>query len=326
MALARPQMLASPRATQVSGRRLVAIATLITALSFGPTVSAVERNVTVTLTEHGIPHVVAEDWNGLGYGEGYALARNDLCSIANAIATYSGRRAQRYGMAGAFTTYAGDTAPVPNAQEDLVQRFLIDDEVVKLARAKMSSRALALVDGFAAGYNAYVAALPPAKRPEACRGAGVIQPITGDDMIRRIYAFAILDGAEAYRSEVWAAAPPSPERKAEALPSMPAPSALGSNALAIGRDLTANGSGLLLANPRDSPDHPWPLRRHGRGFERPSSHLHWLQPVARLDPNQLHRRARSVLSAEARSGRSHALPDRRPLDPNAPLPHHRPYS
>jgi acyl-homoserine-lactone acylase len=243
-----------PRAAPVAIAGLI----LIAALGSGPAVSAAERHVTVTLTEHGIPHVVARDWNGLGYGEGYALARNDLCSIANAIATYSGRRAQRYGMAGAFMAFAGDRAPVPNAQEDLVQRFLIDDEVVKRARAKMSSRARALVDGFAAGYNAYVAALPPTKRPEACRGEGVIQAITGDDVIRRIYAFAILDGAEAYRSELLAAAPPSPERKAEAPPFAGPRSALGSNALAIGRDLTVNGSGLLLANPHffwDGPDH-----------------------------------------------------------------------
>jgi len=249
---------AEPSGLVNPGRRLMAIGSLIAMLSSGPAVSAAERHVTVTLTEHGIPHVVARDWTGLGYGEGYALARNDLCSIANAIATYSGRRAQRYGVEGSFMAFAGAKALVPNAQEDLVQRFLINDEVVKRARAKMSSRARALVDGFAAGYNAYVAALPPENRPEACRGEGVIQPITGDDVIRRIHAVTILDGAEAYRSELLAAAPPSPERKTEAPPSAAPKSALGSNALAIGRDLTVNGSGLLLANPHffwDGPDH-----------------------------------------------------------------------
>ena len=124
----------------------------------------------------------------------------------------------------------------------------------------MSPRARALVDGFAAGYDAYVASLPWESRPEACRAKGVIQPITGDDVIRRIYAFAIRDGAEEYRTDLLAAAPPGSDRQAEA--SAPAAAllrpALGSNALAIGRELTTNGSGLLLANPHyfwDGPDH-----------------------------------------------------------------------
>src|SRR4029077_9507018 len=146
------------------------------------------------------------------------------------------------------------------ADEDLVQRFLIDRWVVKAARAEMSPRARSLVDGFAAGYDAYVASLAAENRPEACRAKGVIQPITGDDVIRRIYAWAIWEGAEGYRRDLLAAAPPGSDRQAEASAPAAAPvrPGLGSNALAIGRELTANGSGLLLANPHifwDGPDH-----------------------------------------------------------------------
>ena len=240
-------------------RRLVAVSGLIAALTAGAASYAAGQSVTITLTEHGIPHVVAQDWRGLGYGEGYALARNDLCAMADSFATYSGTRALRYGVAAAFKAFAGADA-VPNAEEDLVQRFLIGGWVVRAARAEMSSRARALVDGFAAGYDAYVASLPWENRPEACRAKGVIQPITGDDVIRRIYAFAIRDGAEEYRTDLLAAAPPRSDRQAEA--SAPAAAllrpALGSNALAIGRELTTNGSGLLLANPHyfwDGPEH-----------------------------------------------------------------------
>jgi acyl-homoserine-lactone acylase len=166
-------------------RRLVAVGGLIAALTAGAASYAADQSVTITLTEHGIPHVVAQDWRGLGYGEGYALARNDLCAMADSFATYSGRRALRYGVAAAFKAFTGADA-VPNAEEDLVQRFLIGGWVVKAARAEMSPRARALVDGFAAGYDAYVASLPWENRPEACRAKGVIQPITGDDVIRRI--------------------------------------------------------------------------------------------------------------------------------------------
>jgi acyl-homoserine-lactone acylase len=136
-----------------SKRRLVELGGLIAALMAGAGSYAADQTVTITLTEHGIPHVVAQDWRGLGYGEGYALARNDLCAMADSFATYAGRRALRYGVAATFAAFTG-AAPVPNAEEDLVQHFLIGDEVVKAARAEMSLRARALVDGFAAGYNA----------------------------------------------------------------------------------------------------------------------------------------------------------------------------
>ena len=241
-------------------RRLVTVCGLIGALTTAAASHAVGQAVTVTVTEHGIPHVVARDWRGLGYGEGYALARNDLCALADSFATYSGNRALRYGVDAAFKAFTGDRHPVPNAQEDLVQRFLIGSQVIKAARAEMSARAQALVDGFAAGYDAYVASLPRESRPEACRAKGAIELITGDDVIRRIYAFAILEGAEAFRTELLAAAPPGSARPASAsAPAAERPSAaLGSNGLALGRELTSNEAGLLLGNPHwrwDGPDH-----------------------------------------------------------------------
>ena len=158
--------------------------------------------------------MVAQDWRGLGYGEGYALARNDLCAMADSYATYSGKRALQYGEAATFEAFTGDN-PVPNTQEDLVQRFLIGGGVVKAARAEMSPRARALVDGFAAGYDAYVASLSQEMRPEACRATGVIQPISGDDVIRRIYGWAIWEGAERYRTDLLAAAPPKSNRQSK---------------------------------------------------------------------------------------------------------------
>ena len=35
----------------------------------------------VTRTEHGIPHVVAKDWESLGYGHGYDTAETPGCNL-----------------------------------------------------------------------------------------------------------------------------------------------------------------------------------------------------------------------------------------------------
>ena len=93
----------------------MAVGGLIGALTAGAASYAAGQSVTITLTEHGIPHVVAQDWRGLGYGEGYALARNDLCAMADSFATYSGRRALRYGVAAAFKAFTGADAVAAHA-------------------------------------------------------------------------------------------------------------------------------------------------------------------------------------------------------------------
>ena len=40
-----------------------------------------QSTVSITMTEHGIPHITAADYRGLGYGYGYAMAQNDLCGM-----------------------------------------------------------------------------------------------------------------------------------------------------------------------------------------------------------------------------------------------------
>src|SRR3569623_747909 len=55
---------------------------------------------TITWTPHGIPHVVASDFRGLGYGYGYAMGRIDVCGMADAFATFSGTRSEVYGPEG----------------------------------------------------------------------------------------------------------------------------------------------------------------------------------------------------------------------------------
>ncbi len=41
--------------------------------------SATGFAATIRRTEHGIPHIEARSWAGLGYGFGYAFAQDNLC-------------------------------------------------------------------------------------------------------------------------------------------------------------------------------------------------------------------------------------------------------
>ena len=88
---------------------------LATAASASPDPPA---TISITLTTHGIPHILASDYRGLGYGEGYAMAQNDLCGLAATFITYSGERAQRFGADGSDLNYLLGRAPINNAARD----------------------------------------------------------------------------------------------------------------------------------------------------------------------------------------------------------------
>ncbi len=54
-------------------------------------------DATITRTEHGIPHVVADDWASLGYGHGYATAQTSICNLADTLLTGRGERSRWLG-------------------------------------------------------------------------------------------------------------------------------------------------------------------------------------------------------------------------------------
>ncbi|MFC3052118.1 penicillin acylase family protein [Kordiimonas pumila] len=210
---------------------------------------------TITFTAHGIPHIEAEDMYGLGFGSGYASARTDLCAVADAILTYAGKRSRVYGPAENTKLYIPQRTSIPNAVNDLTIHYSISDAQLEKAKAGMSADMLAVLEGYAAGFNHYVDVTPPATRPAVCRKEGEIPPVSVDDMIRRSTAYAMLLGERMFMGALYAAAPPA-AKEAAALKNEVLyagapyePLGLGSNAYAFGAEMTKDGGGLLMANP-----------------------------------------------------------------------------
>ena len=52
---------------------------------------------TIRRTAFGIPHIVADDWGGLGFGEGYAQAEDNACDLADQVLKARGQRARYFG-------------------------------------------------------------------------------------------------------------------------------------------------------------------------------------------------------------------------------------
>ena len=54
-------------------------------------------SATVTKTEFGIPHVTADSWGSLGFGEAYTAAEDHICNMALALVQSRGESAAVFG-------------------------------------------------------------------------------------------------------------------------------------------------------------------------------------------------------------------------------------
>ena len=228
-------------------------------------------------TEGGVPHIDADDLASAAFGAGFVQAEDNVCLIAEAVLKARGERALFFGP------------DDENVVSDFSYRALATADDTATAIASLSAPSRALLDGFVAGYNRYVADTPPGALPAACAGQPWVREIGVEDLYayyRLVAQYAsgdlFADGA------LFAAVPPgtSPaprvvdaanrvgrsdgangRRMADAADAV-APArigrsivrragtrrafvdtALGSNAWGIGRALSENGRGALLANP-----------------------------------------------------------------------------
>ncbi len=209
----------------------------------------------IVRTAYGIPHVTAKDWGSLGFGEAYAYAEDNLCLLADKVVTVNGERSRWFGADGSTNVAFADT---PNPDSDAFFQAVMDLPKLRAAFARTSPEYRALVRGYAAGFDHYLARHPAASRPAACRD-GWVRPITLDDMLRLNEEKAIQASAGAWLKQIVAARPPgaAPDRRARAeapgFPADPEGVGLGSNGWAFGKEATTDGRGLLLGNPH----FPW---------------------------------------------------------------------
>ncbi|WUI03756.1 penicillin acylase family protein [Spirillospora sp. NBC_00431] len=221
-------------------------------------------SATIRYTEYGIPHITARDYAGLGYGTGYAAAKDNICLLAQGMVTLNGERSKYFGP-GAAPDGSLSSAST-NLASDLFFTRIKDSRVVERLAAEPApygptADVRELSRGWAAGYNRFLR--EGEITDPACKGAAWLRPITEMDVLRRGHALAMAVGSGLVPDETAAARPPDedapapapqpPGEAAEAARNLMARSAMGSNAIAAGSGATANGRGLLLGNPH----FPW---------------------------------------------------------------------
>ncbi|HEY0182794.1 MAG TPA: penicillin acylase family protein, partial [Rhodopila sp.] len=216
-------------------------------------------------TQYGIPHIAADDLGGLGFGAGYAFAEQNACLLFDTALTVRGERSQYLGPQGEAT--AG-FATVRNIESDIFFRSYFDVASLAAGYRNGSPDSLALLQGYVAGANRYLAQTGVNKLPAACRGAPWVRPLTFDDIVLMMAQKAVEASGSIFISAILNAAPPGAIERPLRTPAsiappaaLPKPGQAGSNAYALGKDLTASGHAILVGNPH------FPWQGHNRFFE-----------------------------------------------------------
>ena len=227
----------------------------------------------VRRTAYGIPHVRAANWGGLGYGLGHAYAQDNYCVLMRDIVHATSRSAEFFGE------LDGD------ATADFVLRLVLGTKAEFRANhlPPPTSAEAQLVTGFAAGMNRYLRETGPAELPAGeggCRDAAWVYAVDEVDVWMLLARLALQASSDhpLVRQAIFDASTPLAassasggwrpsgsnaattghdfgrlQRDLQRFGQALANSEAGSNAIAIGRDLSRSGHGLLLANPH----RPW---------------------------------------------------------------------
>jgi acyl-homoserine-lactone acylase len=201
----------------------------------------------ITWGTHGVPHIVAADFGGLGFGQGWACARDHAGAIADHVNKVRSQRAAFLGR--------GDHDR--HVHSDLGYLAL---EVTRRAEAMAADQppeVVAVVEGYAAGVNAWLAEHGPSGLPRWCRDAPWVGPISALDLWRVYVDLAIMASGRNLVEYIGSAVPPgsSVDEPPPAMPGGPVTGepGLASNAWAFGGDVTVGGRGMVMANPH----FPW---------------------------------------------------------------------
>jgi acyl-homoserine-lactone acylase len=201
----------------------------------------------ITRTEYGIPHIVADDWGSLGFGQGYAFAQDRACTLIDQVIKVRGERAKWFGP--------GEDDR--NLDSDFAYRHLglHDDALEKFG--DQPEEIAALVQGYVDGFNEAVATEGVSGW---CNGEPWVQPITLTDLYAYLTDVLLFASSGVLLQPIATAQPPdaavgeavpATDEAAAAMPDLDPD--VASNGWAIGADLSESGGGMLLANPH----FPW---------------------------------------------------------------------
>ena len=205
------------------------------------------NEVQIRWPSHGIPHIQADNWEGLGYGFAHAIATNTICVLAREFVTVRGEQAKYFG------------ATEANINADAFHQALLHPAKIDEYVSYGSSENHDLDAGYVAGYNNFIETRA-GEMPASCNNAPWITPITERDLAKMSIGVGVRYGLGRVTDEIATAQPGLELAQLNKLDLFVDPEMIGSNALGFGKELTDTGRGILMGNPH----YPWhgPSRFH----------------------------------------------------------------
>lgn len=228
------------------------IATVLMGLSLS---AGAEPHAEIRRTTFGVPHILASDDRGLGYGIGYAYGQDNLCLLSSEVLTVNGQRSRFFGPEEKTLEQR------ENLTSDLFFTWLNTPTAVSAFWQAQPAPIQALLEGYADGFNRALAQRKAEGLPEECRDAEWLRPITAFDLVKLTRRLLAEGGVGQFAEAVVGATPPTAAAVRQSTKDFSLALARqqrfalerGSNAVAVGRERSVNGRGLLLANPH----FPW---------------------------------------------------------------------
>ena len=206
-----------------------------------------KETINVRWTEHGIPHITAQTWEGLGFGFAHSVAQNGVCVLAKELVTVNGELSKYFG------------AENGNVNSDAFHRALLNDAKIDEYLGASSADSNAMDSGYARGYNRYIDTHAD-QLPASCAGAEWVKPIDERDLARLAIGVGIRYGLGRVTDQIATATHNQAIASLKPIDLSLDVEKIGSNAYAFGSELTDTGRGILLGNPH----YPWqgPSRFH----------------------------------------------------------------
>ncbi|WP_439101046.1 acylase [Congregibacter sp.] len=207
-------------------------------------------HVTIRKGPFGVPHIQADDYGSLGYGEAFAAANDHVCNMALALLQARGESSH----------YLGAGANNSNIALDAVVHGFNLRAQAEVALAAQDEETRRWLAGYSAGYNRYLKEHAGSRNSSWCSGAEWLREATPvDHMTRMVMVAQTLPRMSAAIASVQPPTNASEQAVNDSatlqLAALDAASleGMGSNGWALGSEYTENGRGMLLANPH----YPW---------------------------------------------------------------------
>ncbi len=223
-------------------------------------------------TSYGIPHIQGATLGDAAFGQGYAFAKENLCTLADQLAKVRSERAAYFGAGTDDANIVSDFGYKALRVMDYAHQ-----KWAATGDAALSSDVRAVLEGYAAGYNRRLAEAGPAGWPTVCKNATWVKPATPVDLLAYYNDLALLASGRNLRKYLANAQPPPATAGALAPAWLQASDwlqwtqvsdamrlagadladlrehTIGSNGWGVGQERSASGSGLVLGNPH----FPW---------------------------------------------------------------------